>query len=100
MHTKRQRFLAIVAGIAILFFVLSSLLFIVKESNHQCADPDCSVCEFIHTAENNLRSIGTASMGGVPSFIIPILYLFTGIVLFTLFIPKDTLISQKVRMDN
>ncbi len=99
MHTKKQRTLAFIICMAMIATALFSMLFIVKESGHDCTGKDCPVCACIHQAARTLKLLGTGDAGRA----LPVLDFFSAVAAFflaPLFVPCATLIDQKVRLNN
>lgn len=99
MYTKKQRTHAFMICVVFLIVTLFSILFIVKEADHDCKGEDCPVCACIHQAEQTLKQLGTgiAPTTGIQPAVIP--FILTLISVF-LFVPCTSLISQKVRLNN
>lgn len=99
MHTKKKRTLAFIICMAFIVTALFSILFIVKEANHNCTGDKCPICSCIHQAEQTLKQLGTGATAKVlsdnDSF-----FIITPLFLFILFIPCTSLISQKVRLND
>lgn len=101
MYTKKQRIFAIIICTTFIIVTLFSILFIIKEADHDCAGEDCYVCECIHHAEQTLNQISQGYIGnGILIFDIPLLIALFYIPIFILFMPCISLISQKVRLNN
>lgn len=100
MYTKRQRTLAFAAFIAFVIITVFSALFIVNETDHDCAGDNCPICAAIKSAENTLKSAGgcstSASALGFSACVCCLIALICGLsaVFYT------TPVTQKVRMDN
>ena len=76
-----------------------SLLFLVRELDHDCTGEDCPVCAVMQLCEGGLRTLsaaGTAHMSAAGSFYVCAVLLF---VLFCL-IYRPILASHKVRLNN
>lgn len=88
----------ILAGAVLCAFFLSDL-YISDHIEHHCTGEDCKICMEIQHAESMINQIGGA--------ILPVLVM-TGIIaiiinflpLIDSFIQKETLISEKVRLNN
>ena len=98
-HTNNQKFIAVMMSAVIVFVLLFSSLYILKEADHHCTGNDCAVCACIQQCENNIRllSCGTAAK--------PLYNLFTIFIIFilsfsTFNLSKTTPVTQKVRLDN
>lgn len=99
MHTKKQRTLAFITCAVFIIVTLFSILFIVKEADHDCIGKNCPVCACIHKAEQTLKQLETGDTGR--ELIVPDLpSVIVTLSLAVLFIPGISLISQKVRLNN
>ena len=99
MFTKKQRTHSILICFAFISFTLFTVLFIVKESNHNCTGADCPVCLAIQHAEQTLKQIGTGSVETEEALPI-VLSCVTAFSSVFFFVPCISLISQKVRLNN
>ncbi|HCA71035.1 MAG TPA: hypothetical protein DEP27_00265 [Ruminococcaceae bacterium] len=99
MYTKKQRTIALVTCLAVLFVTFFSVLFICEEAEHACTGEGCHICAGIHHAEQSLKQLGN---GLTETFIIVSLFLPAVLCCFAALsvIPCITPISQKVRMNN
>ena len=59
--TKRNRLIASVLTLTVIFVMLFSVCFIIAEADHDCVGEDCPICYQINICENTLRSIGFVS---------------------------------------
>ena len=99
MYTKKQRSLALLICGVIFFITLFSISFIGHELNHNCTGEDCPVCACVHNAEQSLRQLGTGFSGEVSGAFLILLFLsFLPRALH--FIPADSLVIHKVRLNN
>ncbi len=99
MYTKKHRTLALLACAAFLIVTLFSVLFIVKEADHDCIGEGCPICVCIRNAEHTLEQLGMGSAGmagWMPAA--ALLILTVSCVLRA--VPCETPISQKVRLNN
>lgn len=99
MHTKKKRTLAFIICMAFIVTALFSILFIVKEANHNCTGDKCPICSCIHQAEQTLKQLVTGATAKVLS-VNDSFFIITPLFLFILFIPCTSLISQKVRLND
>lgn len=99
MFTKKQRTHSILICFAFISVTLFTVLFIVKESNHNCTGEDCPICLSIQHAEQTLTQIGagTVKMEGSLPLVLSCVTVCSNVVLF---VPCISLISQKVRLNN
>lgn len=97
--TKKNRLLAIMLAVTVVFVVLFSTFFIAQNANHDCIGDDCPICYEISVCEVVLKTIGLASA-------VAILTAFVGT--FMLFLPSFTkrpasntsLVTLKVKLSN
>lgn len=83
----------------ILVVVLFSSFYIAYEADHNCTGKDCSVCTCIQKCENTLRQIGNGIAAGI-SAVIPVLRILFTAFLITFIFSQETLVSQKIRLNN
>lgn len=57
--TEKERLLASVLALTVVFVILFSGFFVIAEANHDCIEEDCPICCQISVCENTLRSAGT-----------------------------------------
>ena len=93
-----RRIAAGIIGLMMLVIVLFSAFYIAAEANHDCTGEDCLICSCIQQCENTLRGIGGGT-SGQSSAIIPFLFVSLA-ALFTIAAAPNTLISQKIRLNN
>lgn len=99
MHTKEQKNLAFSIYVTVVVVALFSVLFIVKEANHDCTGKDCPVCACIRQAKQALKQLGTGDTDKILT--LPCLASVITVSFFAaLLIPCPSLISQKVRLNN
>lgn len=99
MHTRKRKTLAFIICMAFIATAFFSVLFIVKEADHDCTGENCPVCACIHQAEQTLKQLGTGDTGS--AFIIArSFFVITPLFLAVLLIPCVSLISQKVRLND
>ena len=99
--TNTSKAIKVSAGIIaamLLVVLLFSAFFIVAETHHDCAGEDCLICSCIQQCENTLRGI-SGGTSGQSSAIIPFLFVSLA-ALFTIAAAPNTLISQKIRLNN
>lgn len=97
--TKRNRMIAILFIMMLLFVRLFSAVFIIAESNHECTGEDCRVCYQISVCQNVLKTLSSAvvavSIGAALTYILVCL-IFTAIRTYT----HTTLITLKVKLSD
>ena len=59
--TKRNRRIALLFAMTLVFAVLFSVVFVVAEANHDCSGEDCPICCQMTVCENTLRAAGFAA---------------------------------------
>lgn len=98
-HSKVNRIAVLVALGATLFVMLFSTIFISEHVDHNCTGSECPICMVMEQCSENLKLIGTA-----------IIAIAVGLFLICAMqralsengshIICDSLISQKIRMNN
>lgn len=97
--TNKNRLVALVLSLTVLFVMLSSVFFIAIEADHDCTGEDCPICYQISVCENTLKSISQAVL-------VVVIAAFIG--LFSLTMPSFTkkmvfntsLVTLKVKLSN
>ena len=94
-----KRGIAAIVCITLILGVLFSAFYIAHEYEHDCTGEDCPICQYIAECEAFVNQISTG-----------IVFLFTAIAIVSLAIKLieelsevfsyDTLVSQKVRLNN
>lgn len=99
METKKRRALALLACTAFLIAALFSVLFLVREADHDCIGEGCPICACIRQGEQTLKQLGlgSACVASWP----PV----AGLLVFTVFFAlqsavRETPVSKKVRLNN
>lgn len=94
-----KRITAWVAISAIVLVLLFSVCYIVEHADHECTGEDCPICLVMEQCGNNLKTVGTAIMIACVAVV-----LFTSLQenkhYQTSMFPCNSLISQKIRMNN
>lgn len=99
MAKNISRATALIMGLIIGFVVLSSAIFIIKNSDHDCSGDNCSVCAAIRQCEQNLEKLGTA--GAEAAAIIAVVFAFTEVFCaIKSWTNASTLIKLKVELLN
>lgn len=93
------KIISILISVTLIFVLSCSLIYIVKETNHDCDGDNCLICFNIKQCEENIR----IKTGGTINF--PIMTLIILAVLFCLILKENdifpkTLITQKVRLND
>ncbi len=99
MHTKKQRIMAFLTLLTFVVITLFSVLFIVKEANHDCSGENCSICVSVQRAEQNIRQFGSSKIN-IFSFGVIALFFVLPIFCPVLFVISNSLTSQKVRLND
>ena len=100
MYNKRQRTAALISCAAIMFVMLFSVLFIIGEVDHDCIGQDCPICAYIHEAEQILNQLGNGAVSVAAVIIVPMLLLCLCIAVLIEAISNNTLVNQKVRLND
>ena len=95
-----KKFIAITISLLMMISLFSYSLVIAKEATHSCNEPDCMICITIHEAKQTIRTVHLALIHEATSFIVPFLFLSLYITLFSFFIDHNTLIQQKIRLND
>ncbi len=98
-NEKRNRLFAAAVAVALLFSIILSETFIATHFVHECTGSGCPVCQELHMAAAFLQQISAASVLSAVCFFY-IISIFSGIHGYSYLFRKNTLISQKVRMDD
>ena len=71
-----KRVIALIIAVVTLLFMLSSFLFIIEHSEHQCTGNDCPICAVITQCVNNLKQIGmgTSTVSSLLTTIVIVTY--------------------------
>lgn len=99
MNMGKEKKLAVITSMILIFITVASLFYIVEEQEHDCTGADCPVCACIHQAEQTLRTLGTGYM------VMPFIYRMivscnVSAADHTLYIHTTSLVSQKVRLND
>ncbi len=97
--SNKNRILALVAALAIIFLVLFSTSITVEHHTHVCTDHHCPICYVIAQAQENLNNIGA----GLALTAFAVALVFAAADAYSLNIEEPvqaTLVSQKVRIDS
>ena len=86
-------------GIAMLFVVLFSAVFVSVESIHDCDGNDCPICAVIMQCENNLEQLGVGITGLAIAFFAVVLFASLYEVSYDIIL-YSTPVSKMVRMNN
>ncbi len=98
-HNKIVSSLVAMLGVAMLFVVLFSSIYVATESLHDCTGDECPICTMLHQCENNLNQLGDGRVHlAIAIFIATFMSLMVSL-------PGDhhiypTLVSNMVRLNN
>lgn len=99
---KSTSFKKIAAGImaaVMLFFVLFSIVFIIKEAAHDCHGEHCEICECIEQCEAVLSHAGFGTVRTAGQAVLFVLLITTAIRTIRT-TPATTPVSSKVQLNN
>ena len=97
--TKKNRLIAGLLVMTVLFVMLSSVIYIAVESDHDCSGEDCTICYHINICANTLKSVGLIAAAAAQ-------VVLTGIFAMSLLSFRKrsavhaTLVSLKVKLSN
>lgn len=98
-NDNNRRITAWVALFVTVFVLLFSTFYIVEHADHICSGDDCPVCAVIEQCGDTLKTLGTAVIIVCATSVL--FFILQGKVYFEIhFFPCNSLISQKVRMNN
>ena len=96
---KSKRIISGIIGGMMLFIMLFSSFYIASEAVHDCCGEDCPVCTCIQLCKNTLQQISFSVSGCGPVVFMTGLILIIA-VLHEVFCLHESLISQKIRMND
>ncbi len=96
---KRNRIIALLLAVIVLFVMAFSLAVVAAEADHECCGEDCPICEIIAICENNIKGL---------SLILVFVSLMVALALLGAFIREtrkfryqsQTPVSLKVKLTN
>ncbi len=94
-----RKMIACIMMIMMLFTVSVSSFFVSEHFHHDCDGEDCPICETLQICENAIRCIGGAIVPAVLAGFAFVTIVQAICVSTELFL-NDTLVSQKVRLNN
>lgn len=97
--SRSKRIAMCIMGIMIFIVVLFSVLFIARETNHDCKGDDCPICACLIQCEKTIHQIGVRIVSLV-AIVLPIADLFLSMCVLLFFIAYKTPVSGKIRMNN
>lgn len=97
--TNRIRYMALVLSVMMVLGLLFAQLFIALESEHECDGDECPICTCIEICINIINSTKDAIRSSVPVFLF-VAFVYVSHYIMFCGIRKQTLVSQKVRMND
>ena len=100
MQNKKLNKVRIALAVLLLVFSIFSVINIALERNHECSGENCPICFVISTVEQNLKLLSLIAVFAATS---PLFIALNKSVLISSKIPlikSNTLISQKIRIND
>lgn len=98
--TKKNRVLAILLAVFVLFVMLTSTLCMVEKANHDCTgDISCPICQEILVCEKTLHNLSSAA-AVIVSVFLAVSFAFLVVRYCADAIINTTLVSLKVKLSN
>lgn len=97
--TIKKRLSAIILCFMMVMLMSLSAFYIADEAGHKCNDDNCPVCAVIHQCENVLHNITDSSFLTL-SVLIPIIFFLVNSLLLEVNTTQETLVSQKIRLND
>lgn len=97
--TKRNRIVALVLAVTVIFAMMFSVAFIAYESNHNCIGEGCQVCAHIAAVQENLKTILSAVLAAAFAFVLTYAS-YKCISCFAQYLSQGTLVALKVELLN
>lgn len=98
-HKSIVNTLIAILGMAMLFVVLFSAIFVATESLHDCTGDECPICTILHQCENNLNQLGDGRVYLAVAMMVVTLLVATTTA-FGNYRTYSTLVSNMVRLNN
>ncbi|MBP5761750.1 MAG: hypothetical protein J6W48_02140 [Lachnospiraceae bacterium] len=99
MRNKNIQFLPLILSAVMFLLMAFSAFYIAEETVHECSGEECPVCECLQICEGILYETQGARLIIISALIAYALICRIGMTGSTVF-SFDTLVSEKVRMDN
>ena len=99
MLNKNIKFLPLILSAVMFMLMAFSAFYIAEESVHECSGEECPICECLQICDGVLYETQGARLIIISAFIAYALICRIGMTGSTVF-SFDTLVSEKVRMDN
>ena len=99
MYSTKQRLIALIACLSVLFITAFMMFVVPHELEHDCCGEECPICACIHLVEQTVHSLSVTITSLISMFSIIVL-LYTCIAEFNSGMPSCSLIKEKVRLNN
>ncbi|MBO7095486.1 MAG: hypothetical protein J6V94_00825 [Lachnospiraceae bacterium] len=99
MRNKNIKFLPLILSAVMFLLMAFSAFYIAEETVHECSGEECPICECLQICEGILYETQGARLIIISALIAYALICRIGMTGSTVF-SFDTLVSEKVRMDN
>ena len=99
LRPGKKRIAAGILGFLMLFAVLFSVFYVSLEADHECCGEDCQICVTIRQCEDILRQTGSGVTVRAAVALVFILLLIKSFSIASN-VPVETLVTDKVRMNN
>lgn len=99
-HEEKRRFIAALICAAVILAAFLSSAYIVREAGHACTGADCPVCAGIRQCERYLKLLGTGGAAEEAAAALAALSVTAAALSVFPAVPRTTLVSQKVRLND
>ena len=97
--TNKKRLAGVILAALILFALMTSLLIIIHEADHDCTGENCPVCAVISVCQNTLKTLG--GIPGAAALAFACFCFTASVIAFSRIISyKETPVSLKVKLLN
>ncbi len=96
---RTKKIPAFIMGLFLSFVVLFSAFYIAAEAEHECSGEDCPICVCIHQCEQTLHRISCGIQESVVAFV-PVILLLLAVFTVMYAAVQETLVSEKVRLND
>ncbi len=86
-------------SLLMLTVVLFSAFFIAAEAGHDCTEEDCPICACIQLCENTLHHMSEGETAQLIAVVPVLIFLFSA-TLTVCVLPRETPVTNKVRLNN
>lgn len=97
MYKKRVRITSALIAITIILITLISSIFIIDNADHDCSDENCTVCSYLHKAENLLNPLNAGETKANLSVGILLIVVMTLFISYTFLFCSDSPVSSRVK---